>query len=58
MGMGVKFIQGERESGDSLASCMEMTWLMCRVRTTAMVGHLIEECRRGGLKINVDKSKE
>ena len=42
------------ESGDSLVSCMQMTWFCGDLR--AMVGRLAEVCRRG-LKVNAGKSK-
>ena len=44
------------ESGDWLASCMQMTWF-CVISRRAMVGHFVEVCRRRDLKVNEGKSK-
>ena len=53
MGMGRR-----EESGDYLASCLQMTWLYGESEDLrAMVGRLDEMCRMRGLKVNAGKSK-
>ena len=52
----VKMEMGRKgESGDYLASCMQMKWFCLDLRV--MVGQFAEVCRRIGLKVNAGKSK-
>ena len=47
------------ESGDCLASSMQMTWFCGESEEDlrVMVGQFAEVCRRRGLKVNAAKSK-
>ena len=52
MGMGrrgMSFLENERESGDCLASCIQMTWSH---HLRVMVGRFADVFRRTGLKVN------
>ena len=57
----VKMRMGRREEcGDCLASCMQMTWVLCSKSEedlNVMAGCFVEVCRRKGLKVNADKGK-
>ena len=56
MGMGRR-----GESGDYLASCMQMTWFCVNSQSEenlrTMMGQLVDVCRRRGPKVNGGKSK-
>ena len=61
MGMGrkgVRFLEKERDSGDYLASSVQVTWF-CVMRRRRTLGRrwFVEVCRRTGLNVNVGKSK-